>query len=76
MLDSASADPCAGMYCVCSDASFDEILSLQRQNPLPFHEAIDRYTNCFSGCGSCVEALREVMTHAGLLPSARPSPSK
>jgi len=49
------------MYCLCSNASFDNIVAKQRMCPLPFEKMLMHYTSCRDGCGSCVEALREYL---------------
>lgn len=61
------------MYCICSNASFDEILERQRHQPLPRDEMIERHTGCTKGCGSCVDALLAEAEMLELLPEAYPS---
>ncbi|APC67108.1 (2Fe-2S)-binding protein [Ralstonia nicotianae] len=47
------------MFCICSDKSIDDILSAQRDIPLPFADMLECYTRCLTGCGSCVDRIRE-----------------
>ncbi|MHA6844700.1 hypothetical protein ACKZDW_03610 (plasmid) [Ralstonia syzygii subsp. celebesensis] len=47
------------MFCICSDKSIDDILSAQRDIPLPFEDMLECYTRCLSGCGSCIDRIRE-----------------
>ena len=61
------------MYCLCSNASFDEILDRQRHEPLSRDEMIERHTGCAKGCGSCVDALLAEAVMRELLPEACPS---
>lgn len=58
------------MYCICSNRSFDDILSQQRADPLPLNEMITSYTSCTSGCGSCIKALLAEAEISGLDPIA------
>lgn len=58
------------MYCLCSNASFDEILERQRDEPLPGKEMIERHTGCANGCGSCIDALLAEAEMLELLPAA------
>lgn len=58
------------MYCLCSDKSFASILESQRCRPLPFEEMINEYTECESGCGSCIPWLRAEAQRLGLLDAA------
>ena len=55
------------MYCLCSSVSHDELLELQRRVRLPFDSFIEENTSCNSGCGSCIELLRERFASEGLL---------
>lgn len=61
------------MYCICSNKSFDDILSQQRADPLPLDQMIAHYTSCSSGCGSCIEALRAEAEMSGIDPAAAPT---
>lgn len=56
------------MYCLCSNASFDEILERQRNEPLSCLEMIQRHTACTKGCGSCIDALLAEAEMLELLP--------
>lgn len=58
------------MYCLCSNASFDEILERQRDEPLCGKEMIERHTGCTKGCGSCIDALLADAEMLKLLPEA------
>lgn len=63
------------MYCLCSDSSFDDILSRQRNDPLPLDQMIKCYTRCNSGCGTCIPALRAEAALCGLDPAVRSVPA-
>jgi bacterioferritin-associated ferredoxin len=58
------------VYCLCSNASFDEILDRQRNAPLPSKEMIEQYTGCAKGCGTCISALLAEAEMLELLPCA------
>lgn len=58
------------MYCLCTNASFDEILERQRHEPLPSREMIECHTGCAKGCGSCIDALLAEAEMLKLLPEA------
>jgi|GEM_PF-3799419 len=45
------------MYCICSNKSLDEIVLAQKTKALPFEQAIDKYTSCNAGCGSCINEI-------------------
>jgi hypothetical protein len=47
------------LYCLCSEKMFSEIFGLQTFAPLPFNEMVEQYTTCNSGCGGCIEKLKE-----------------
>ncbi len=53
-------------YCLCSNASFDEIIARQRAHPLPFQTMLMHYTVCLNGCGSCIESLMEYLKASNL----------
>lgn len=55
------------MYCICSNMSFNDIVLAQKKNPLPFDLAVDQYTGCNSGCGSCISELYVCFEREGLL---------
>ena len=55
------------MFCLCSERSFDDIVALQRANPLPFDRMIHEYTSCNAGCGSCIEHLMDRCRNDGHL---------
>ncbi len=61
------------MYCLCSNKSFDEIITLQSQARLPLKEFFDTFTECTTtGCGSCVELLTaELAVHDLLIPEIK-----
>ncbi|AEG72301.1 hypothetical protein [Ralstonia solanacearum] len=46
------------MHCICSDKSIDDILSAQRDIPLPFEDMLACHTRCLTGCGSCIDQIR------------------
>lgn len=50
-----------GYYCFCSDMSYEQIISRQIERPLPPHEAVDRYTSCGEGCGTCIAILHDIL---------------
>lgn len=56
------------MYCLCSNASFEEIFNRQRSEPLPRQDMIDRHTGCTKGCGSCIDELVAEAEKLELLP--------
>jgi hypothetical protein len=58
------------MYCICSNRTFEEIVADQKQAWLPFEQSIERYTNCNSGCGSCVAELYLRFESEGVLQPA------
>jgi hypothetical protein len=58
------------MYCMCSDASFDDILERQRVRPLPREAMIEQYTGCVAGCGTCIPALMAEARMRDLFPTA------
>jgi bacterioferritin-associated ferredoxin len=58
------------VYCLCSNASFDEIFDRQRNAPLPCKEMIERHTGCAKGCGSCIDALLAEAEMLELIPEA------
>lgn len=46
------------MYCLCSNKSFDELISQQSKARLPLDEFFKTLTDCTTtGCGACVEPL-------------------
>lgn len=55
------------MFCICSNKSIEEIIASQRDAPLPFGEMLEAYTDCLSGCGSCIPVIRERTEQEGLL---------
>ena len=56
------------MYCLCSDKSFDEIISFQSQVKLPADILLETFTSCTStGCGSCIEPLKTELAAHNLL---------
>jgi len=45
-------------YCICSDKPIDDILSAQRDIPLPFEDMVECYMRCLIECGSCIDQIR------------------
>ncbi|RDS82301.1 hypothetical protein DWU98_09760 [Dyella monticola] len=55
------------MYCICSNKSLDDIVLAQKAKALPFEQAIDQYTGCNGGCGSCISEIYALFDREGIL---------
>ena len=55
------------MYCICSNKSLDDVVLAQKTNALPFEQAIDQYTSCNGGCGSCISEIYVLFDREGIL---------
>lgn len=55
------------MFCICSNKSIEEIVAAQSDIQLPFSDMLECYTSCLSGCGSCIESIREELQNKNLL---------
>ena len=67
MLSSESIANLHTPYCLCSDMSYEDILTKQKNHPLQFKKFIDQYTDCNQGCGSCIDNLYMYLSKHKLL---------
>lgn len=55
------------MHCICSDKSIDDILSAQRDIPLPLEDMLACHTRRLTGCRSFIEQIRACVKDSKLV---------